>query len=122
MSFAYIGILTFSLLGLGAIDFRSRFALFVYPLRTVLTLVLGILFFLVWDVVGISLGIFFKGQTQLLTGVMLAPEVPLEEIFFLAVLCYTTLLTWIGLSRRIAARGVAADKAESRDAKAGELG
>lgn len=122
MSFAYIGILTFSLLGLGAIDFRSRFALFVYPLRTVLTLVLGILFFLVWDVVGISLGIFFKGQTQLLTGVMLAPEVPLEEIFFLAVLCYTTLLTWIGLSLRIAARGVVADKAESRDAEAGELG
>ncbi|MEY4079323.1 MAG: hypothetical protein RIS80_1092 [Actinomycetota bacterium] len=108
MSFAYIGILTFSLLGLGAIDFRSRFALFVYPLRTVLTLVLGILFFLVWDVVGISLGIFFKGQTQLLTGVMLAPEVPLEEIFFLAVLCYTTLLTWIGLTRRITARSASA--------------
>ena len=100
MTFAYLGILIFSLLGLGAIDFRSKLALFVYPLRTTLTLLAGILFFLIWDVVGIALGIFFKGQTQLLTGVMLAPEVPLEEIFFLAVLCYTTLLTWIGLSRR----------------------
>lgn len=100
MTFAYLGILILSLLGLGAIDFRSKLALFVYPLRTTLTLLAGILFFLIWDVVGIALGIFFKGQTQLLTGVMLAPEVPLEEIFFLAVLCYTTLLTWIGLSRR----------------------
>ena len=31
---------------------------------------------------------------------LLAPELPLEEAFFLALLCYTALLTWRGLERR----------------------
>jgi lycopene cyclase domain-containing protein len=105
LSFAYLAVLTFSLLGLGAIDFRSKLALFVYPLRTTLTLVLGMVFFLIWDVAGIGLGIFFMGDTSMLTGIMIAPEVPLEELFFLAVLCYTTLLIWLGLSRRASREG-----------------
>lgn len=105
MTFVYLAVLTFSLLGLGAIDFRSKLAMFVFPVRTALTLVLGIVFFLIWDVAGVGLGIFFKGDTQMLTGIMLAPEVPIEELFFLAVLCYTTLLIWLGLARRASRAG-----------------
>jgi hypothetical protein len=32
--------------------------------------------------------------------VMLAPEMPLEEPFFLLLLCYSTLILFVSLSRR----------------------
>ena len=88
MNFTYIAVLAFSILGVGAIDFRSRIALFVYPLRTTLTLAIGVAFFLIWDFTGIALGVFFVGKTEYITGLMLAPEVPIEEPLFLLFLCY----------------------------------
>lgn len=102
MNFAYIAVLAFSLLGVGAIDFRSRIALFVYPLRTALTLAIGVAFFLIWDFTGIALGVFFVGKTEYITGLMLAPEVPIEEPLFLLLLCYCALLLYIGFSRKAA--------------------
>ena len=60
------------------------------------------LLFVIWDAAGIALGIFFKGQSGLLTGIMLAKDFPIEELFFLALLCYTTLIvaTWFGRAKR----------------------
>jgi lycopene cyclase domain-containing protein len=53
--------------------------------------------FVIWDIAGIALGIFFRGNNTLLTGIQVFPEFPIEEILFLALLCYSTLiaLTWI---------------------------
>lgn len=99
MSFTYLGLLAFSLAGLGSIDWKFGLAFFGQPLRALLTIVLPTIFFLIWDASGIALGIFFKGQTQLLTGVMLAPEIPLEEPFFLVLLCYTTLIVFLSFDR-----------------------
>jgi len=42
-----------------------------------------------------------------MTGLLLAPELPVEEAFFLALLCYTTLLAWLALVRRSERRGAA---------------
>ncbi len=56
--------------------------------------------FLAWDGAGIGLGIFFRGETSHLTGLLVAPELPLEEIFFLFLLNYTTLTLLSVLSRR----------------------
>jgi lycopene cyclase domain-containing protein len=75
-------------------------AAFVQPARTLLTLTVSVIFFLIWDVVGIGLGVFYTGQSQLITGVMLAPEMPLEEPFFLLLLCYSALILFVSLSRR----------------------
>ena len=50
-----------------------------------------------WDVAGIGAGIFFRGNPGLLTGVLIAPELPLEEVFFLALLCYLTMNVYGGL-------------------------
>ena len=100
MSFTYLGLLAFSLAGLGLIDWKFRLAFFGQPLRALLTIVLPTIFFLIWDASGIALGIFFKGQTQLLTGVLLAPEIPLEEPLFLLLLCYTTLVVFLSVERR----------------------
>lgn len=55
--------------------------------------------FLVWDVLGISLGIFFSGGSPYTLPYMVAPELPVEEFFFLFLLCYITLLIYRGQQR-----------------------
>ncbi|ROS78226.1 lycopene cyclase domain-containing protein [Curtobacterium sp. PhB130] len=77
----------------GMVVLDRRFTLFFWraPWRACAVTVIGVAFFLVWDAVGVGLGIFFIGETHLLTGVLLAPDVPLEELFFLLLLCYTTM-------------------------------
>jgi len=100
VSLAYLGLLTFSLVGLALIDWRGKLAFFAHPLRATMTLLIATAFFLVWDVSGIALGIFFLGQSEQLTGVLLAPQLPLEEPVFLLLLCYTTLIIFCSLSKR----------------------
>lgn len=97
---AYLGALVVSLAGLGFLDWRYRVALFADARRTLATVVIGVAVFVVWDLVGVGLGIFFRGESSYLTGVQVAPEVPLEELFFLTLLVYQTLLAWLAFSRR----------------------
>lgn len=97
---AYLIGLLVSLAGLGFLDWRYRVALFADARRTLTTVGIGVAAFLVWDLVGVGLGIFFRGDAPYLTGIQVAPEVPLEEVFFLALLVYQTLLLWLALSRR----------------------
>ena len=61
-------------------------------------------YFLIWDAFGVALGVFFRGQTGFLTGILIAPEIPLEEVFFLTLLCYSALLLYVGLERLLAKR------------------
>ena len=100
MSFVYLGALLVSLAGMVVLDLRFRLFFAVAPVRAALVLVTGIAFFLVWDVAGIGAGIFFRGDPGLLTGVLIAPELPLEEVFFLALLCYLTMNVYGWSSRR----------------------
>jgi len=91
MGFVYLAALLVSLFGMVMLD--RRFHLFFWrdvP-RAAVTLLVGVVFFLIWDVVGIDLGIFFRGETSFMTGVLVATELPLEEVFFLALLCYLTM-------------------------------
>lgn len=87
----YLGALILSLGGSVLLDWRFGLTFWRDARKATWTMTLGIIFFLVWDLFGIALGIFFRGVTDLMTGVLLAPELPLEEVFFLALLCYTTL-------------------------------
>ena len=77
----------------GMVMLDRRFTLFFWKdaRRASVVLVVGVLFFLVWDVAGIGLGIFFRGETNFMTGLQIAPELPLEEVFFLILLCYLTM-------------------------------
>jgi lycopene cyclase domain-containing protein len=95
VTFAYLGALLFSLLGMGLIDFRQKLALFAHPIRTTISVATTVILLLAVDLVGIALGIFFRGQTTLLSGILIAPELPLEELFFLTLLCYTTLVSYL---------------------------
>ena len=105
MSFAYLGALMVSIGGLGFLDWRYRVAVFAQPRRALATVGIGVAVFLAWDIAGVGLGIFFRGDAEYMTGVQLAPEVPLEELFFLILLNYQTLLLWRALDRRRARAG-----------------
>jgi lycopene cyclase domain-containing protein len=95
----YLLCLLVSLAGCLALDLRYKLAIAIQTRRTVLTVLIGATFFLIWDMVGVQSGIFFRGQTQFLLGLQLAPEVPVEEVFFLLLLSYLTLLMFLGLGR-----------------------
>ena len=101
MSLVYLGALLVSLAGMVVLDLRLRLFFAVAPLRAAIVLVVGIAFFLAWDVAGIGAGIFFRGNPGLLSGVLVGPELPLEEVFFLALLCYLTMNVygWLNRSR-----------------------
>lgn len=94
MEFAYIIGLTVALGGLTLIDWRYKLAWFYAPKRTGLTLAVAIAAFIIWDIMGIWLGIFFHGGSEWALPLRLAPEFPLEELFFLALLTYNTLIVY----------------------------
>ncbi len=91
---SYLAALVASLAGMAVLDWRYRLALFVDMRRTLLTVLSGVVVFIIWDVLGISLGIFFSGNAPYMSGIFLAPEFPLEELFFLTFLCYFTLVLY----------------------------
>jgi lycopene cyclase domain-containing protein len=101
---AYLGALALSLTGLAIIDRRWRLAFWAAPKRAALCLVIGVVGFLLWDVAGLLLGIFTRGESPHMTGLLLAPDLPVEEAVFLTLLCYVALLAWRGLDRWQAAR------------------
>ena len=102
MNFIYLGSLLVSLAGLVALDRKHKLAFAKNPKAATIAIAIPYLLFVIWDAAGIALGIFFKGQSQFLTGIMIAPEFPLEELFFLALLCYTTLIasTWFARTKK----------------------
>jgi len=104
---AYLAALIVSLSGLAVLDRRCRLAFWSDWRRAGVCVGLGVAGFLAWDGAGLALGIFARGDSPHMTGLLLAPELPVEEAFFLALLCYSTLLAWLALARRAARRGPA---------------
>ncbi|SDY74333.1 lycopene cyclase domain-containing protein [Herbiconiux ginsengi] len=96
MGILYLAALLVSLGGMVVLDRRFRLFFFDRPVRAAVVLLVGVAFFVVWDLLGIGLGIFFRGETDFMTGILLAPELPLEEVFFLTLLCYLTMNVFRG--------------------------
>ena len=97
MGFLYLSGLVVALACMVVLD--RRFQLFFWRgwLRATVVLVVGLAFFLCWDLSGIGLGIFFRGETSFMTGIQVARELPVEEPFFLALLCYLTMTLLAGM-------------------------
>jgi lycopene cyclase domain-containing protein len=104
VSFVYLAALLVALAGMVVLD--RRFTLFAWrdARRAAVVLIVGLTFFLVWDLQGIGLGIFFRGETTFMTGWQWAPELPFEEPFFLLLLCYLTMNLYGALTRSRAPR------------------
>lgn len=109
----YLLAIVFSGAGMAVIDARYRLALWRTPLATIVSVAVGVIFFLAWDVVGIITGVFFQGDSPLFIGISVAPELPLEEVFFLTFLCYLAMLFYAAALRlkenRTRRRGAAAE-------------
>jgi len=104
-SIAYLAALLLSLGGLALLDRRFRLAFWADARRASWTIGIGVVGFLAWDVLGLLLGIFARGDSPHMTGLLLAPELPVEEAFFLALLCYSALLAWCWFDRTARLRG-----------------
>lgn len=104
MTLLYLVALLVSIVGMVVLDLRFHLFFRAAPARAAIVLGVGVGFFLVWDVAGIAQGIFFRGNPDLLTGILLAPELPLEELFFLILLCYTTMNAYTAAVRWLTAR------------------
>jgi lycopene cyclase domain-containing protein len=73
------------------VDRRWRLFFWRDARRAAWVLVIGVALLLVADVVGIALGVFSRAPTWAMTGILLGPELPLEEPLFLAFLTYLTM-------------------------------
>ena len=104
MSFIYLCLLLVSELGTSVLDFRFKLALGQNLRAGLAALGTGVAFFLLWDLAGINAGIFFEGAPQYLVGINLAPQLPVEELFFLLLLCHTALVVFAAVSRWVSRR------------------
>ncbi|WP_314146358.1 lycopene cyclase domain-containing protein [uncultured Leifsonia sp.] len=104
MTLLYLAALLLALGAMVLLDRRFRLVFWRDARRAAIVLAIGLVFFLAWDAAGIAFGVFARGASPYLSGVDIAPELPLEEVFFLTFLCYLTLVLLSG-TRAVLDRG-----------------
>lgn len=108
----YLAGLLVSIAGLVILDLRVRLFLFAAPRRAAVVLLAAVVGFLLWDAAGVGAGIFFEGDSGLLIGLDLAPDIPVEEVLFLILLALSAmdvfLITQRLVDRRSGERGAGA--------------
>ena len=102
-SLVYLLALLVPLVCMGLLDRRFRLVLWRAPRRALIVVGAGIVLFLLWDLAAIASGHYRMGASAWMTGILLGPELPLEELVFLAFLSYHTLVLW-GLVDLLSAR------------------
>ncbi len=96
--FYLIGLLL-SIVGTAIIDWRYHLAFWHDRRRTLLTVSIGTIVFAAWDLVAIGLGIFIHDNGRFNLALANAHIFPPEEIVFLLLLCYSTLVIYRGTAR-----------------------
>ena len=74
------------------LDRRFRLVRWGATRRGAIVLAAGVALFLAWDLAAIAAGHYRMGDSALMSGIELGPELPLEELVFLVFLCYVTLV------------------------------
>ncbi|WP_181309584.1 lycopene cyclase domain-containing protein [Nocardioides campestrisoli] len=90
MSLLYLGFVLVSTLCMGLVDHRWKLFLFDRPKVALAAVGVGFVLFVVWDLVAIELAHYSKGDSPAMTGIEVAPELPVEELFFIVFLSYLT--------------------------------
>lgn len=72
-------------------DLRWKLAFFRDFKRAALLCLISVTLLIIWDFAGIASGTFYRGSSAYMTDIELAPELPLEEPFFLFFLTYLTI-------------------------------
>ena len=99
MGFVYLALLLMTLGCMLLLDRRFRLFFWRDAVSASVVTVTGLAFFLIWDVAGIAGGIFFRGEAAVATGIVLAPELPIEEPVFLLFLVVCTMVVYTGAER-----------------------
>lgn len=102
MGVVYLAILLATLGCMLLLDWRFRLFFWRDALSASIVTVIGLAFFLLWDIAGIAGGIFFRGEALVATGILLAPELPIEEPIFLLFLVVCTMVVYTGATRIVA--------------------
>jgi lycopene cyclase domain-containing protein len=92
MQLAYLATLVLGAGCMALMDHRWRLVLWADVRRALIVIGVGLVLFLAWDVAALRLGLYHRGESAGMTGVEVAPDLPLEEIFFILFLCYLTLV------------------------------
>lgn len=82
------------MIGMTIIDRVHRLALFYDYKRTLITVGICVAVLIIWDIVGIATGIFFSGNSQYMSGLYIANDFPIEEVFLLTFISYFTLILY----------------------------
>ncbi len=90
----YLVVLLIGIGGLILADAKFRLVFFYRPKAAIKTILCTITLLLLADIAGIKLGIFFTNQNYV-TGLHIgSPNLPIEELVFLFLLSYVTLLVY----------------------------
>jgi lycopene cyclase domain-containing protein len=116
---AYLGALLVPLACMATVDRRWRLVLWSDWRRSVTVLVVGVVGFLGWDLLAIDQDFYRRGGTSLMTGVEIAPHLPLEEVFFVLFLCYFTLVMHQAVQRLLEHRHATSAEATAEAAGRG---
>lgn len=100
----HLGALLLSAGCLLLVDRRHRLFYWRDPVVALLVTAVGLAFFLGWDVAGIAAGVFLRGDSEFATGLVLAPELPIEEPVFLLFLVQCIMVVYTGAERLLAGR------------------
>lgn len=92
----YLGLLLLSIASMLLLDWRHRLFFWRDAKAAAIVTVVSVGALLAADAVGIVTGVFLRGDTSIATGVVIAPEMPLEEPFFLVFLTLLTAVTFTG--------------------------
>jgi lycopene cyclase domain-containing protein len=81
------------------LDHRCRLFFWRDAAAASLVTIAGTGFLLLWDAAGIASGIFLHGSGAISSGILLAPEMPIEEPVFLVFLVLCTMVLYTGTER-----------------------
>jgi lycopene cyclase domain-containing protein len=99
MGVLYLASLLLGITCMLLLDHRFRLFFWRDARAAAIVTAVGVLFLLGWDLAGIGLGIFLRGEGTIATGLLLAPELPIEEPVFLLFLVLCTMVLYTGARR-----------------------
>jgi lycopene cyclase domain-containing protein len=73
-------------------DRRWRLFFWADARRAWVVFAAGFALFLLWDLAALELQLYERGRSEWMTGIEVAPDLPLEELFFVAFLPYLTMV------------------------------
>ena len=99
-SLVYLVSLVLVLTCMALTDRRWKLFFWADPRRAAVVFASGFALFLAWDLVALHFELYERGRSEYMTGIEVAPDLPVEELFFVAFLPYLTMVLH-GLGRRL---------------------